>query len=224
MALPTPGSGKSWTLTRSGSPAGCHSRPPLAVLADQLLLLRIHRDDRLPGGDVASAGRVDVAELGVAIGMLLAFESLGGGLQAVAQMMEHLPDDVIARGQPPLLQGLGQLAGTLAGPSQGGHRIAAGLGGDQLLQGLEQLRRGVTELLAAAPGTADSVGVRTRGIQLLQRPLDRDTRKAGGPADAADPAVAEGSGLGGSKEATLPLVEAGEERDEFAFQIPDRCP
>src|SRR6266508_2899331 len=32
MALPRVGSGKSWTLTRSGSPEGCHSRPPLAKL------------------------------------------------------------------------------------------------------------------------------------------------------------------------------------------------
>ena len=29
MALPSPGSMKSWTLTGSGWPLGCHSRPPL---------------------------------------------------------------------------------------------------------------------------------------------------------------------------------------------------
>src|SRR5207247_10973684 len=32
MALPSAGSGKSWTLTGSGCPLGCHSRPPFLKL------------------------------------------------------------------------------------------------------------------------------------------------------------------------------------------------
>jgi hypothetical protein len=125
----------------NGDPLRLAGRLPLSaagdVLADQFLFLRIHRDNRIPRGDVASAGHVEVAELGVVVGVLLAFKRLGGGLEPIAEMVEHPPDDVIARSQPPFLQCLGQTASALAGSPQWGHRIAASLGGDQLLQGLE---------------------------------------------------------------------------------------
>ncbi len=73
--------------------------------------------------------------------------------------------------------------------------------------------------LRPPPGATNPAGVRHRRVQLLQSPLDRDAGEAAGPADAADPAEAERSGLGGGEEATLPLVEAGEECDELTFQL-----
>jgi hypothetical protein len=59
---------------------------PAAVLvrADQLLLLRVHADHRVPGRLVVLGLLVEVAELCVPVGVLLALEGLGVGLQAEA--------------------------------------------------------------------------------------------------------------------------------------------
>jgi hypothetical protein len=65
--LPTLGSGKSWTF-------GLAHRLPLPTTvseaADQLLLIGVHADHRLPGGQVDLHLLVEVAELGVPVGVL----------------------------------------------------------------------------------------------------------------------------------------------------------
>src|SRR5512135_3182125 len=190
----------------------------VGISPDQLLLLGIDRDDRLSLGEIPAADRVDVAELGIAVGVLLALQGLGPRLQAVAEVMEQLADDAMADGEAPLGQGLGQLARTLAGLPQRGHRVAAGLGSDQSLQGTEDRRRLLADLLATTPGAPDTTcGVRWT-IEFLQRILDRGVGESGGPADTPDAAVAQGAGLGGGEEPSLPLVEARQDRGELLFQ------
>ena len=59
--------------------------PAVLEVPDELLLLGVDRDHRLTGADRRRSGRVDIAELGVAIGMRGALLGLAVGLQAVAQ-------------------------------------------------------------------------------------------------------------------------------------------
>jgi hypothetical protein len=67
-------------------------RLPLAAgileRADQFLLLRVDGDDRLALPQERRRGRVDVLELGVAIGMLLPFAGFPQGLEPVAERMQ----------------------------------------------------------------------------------------------------------------------------------------
>src|SRR5512142_2134659 len=190
----------------------------VGVLPDQFLLLGVYRDDRLFLGEIPPADRVDVTELAIAVGVLLALQGLGHRLEAVAQVVEQLTDDAMADGEALPVQGLGQLAGTLAGPPQRGHRVAAGLGSDQGLQGIEDRRGLLANLLATAPRAADTTPGVGWGGEFLQRLLDRGVRESGGPADTPDAAVAQAAGLSGGEEPSLPLVEARQNRGELLFQ------
>ena len=65
IALPTSGSGKSFTSTWTGAPVGWYSRPLLARFPTDLLL-RVDGNDRLARLEVQLGLGVDVAELGIA--------------------------------------------------------------------------------------------------------------------------------------------------------------
>ena len=121
--------------------------PALAgVLADQFLLLRIDADHRLARGEGSGDPVVDVAELGVAIRVLLALDGLGVGLQAVLQRAGQQPPDAVVGDPVPLAsQFPGQVAGRLGGPPQPGHRIAPGLRLDQRVQRIQQRWIGLRE-------------------------------------------------------------------------------
>ena len=98
--MPSSSSMKSWTRTSSGWPLGCHSRPPFLKVADQFLLLGVHRDHRLAALLEAIDHRVDVLELGIAIRMRSAFLGLAIALQAVPALLEHRPDRPAPTGCP----------------------------------------------------------------------------------------------------------------------------
>ncbi len=97
-------------------------RPAVLVVADELLLLAVDGDHRLVRRQALRSAVVDVAELGVAVGMLGTVGDLGVGLQAVAEVVEQLPDKV----RPHLVAEAGQLrrqrARRLGGPAQRRHR------------------------------------------------------------------------------------------------------
>jgi hypothetical protein len=86
--------------------------------ADQLLLLGSHAHHRLPGGQMRPSLLVEVAELGVTVGMLGALQGLGRALQPVALLLEQPADGVVADRMPGRGERLGQLPGGLAGPPQ----------------------------------------------------------------------------------------------------------
>jgi hypothetical protein len=64
--------------------------------ADQLLLLGVHAHHRLPSGQVDLRLLVEVAELGITVGMLGALQGLGRTLQPVALLLEQPTDGVVA--------------------------------------------------------------------------------------------------------------------------------
>ena len=131
--------------------------PPLpsTVLerADQLLLLRIDRHDRLTPALELLAALVDVRKLGVAVRVRAAFTRLAVGLQAVVQRPQQPVDR--ARADPITLRAefVRQLAHALAGPAQRRPGVAPGHRLHQRLQRRQQRRVLLRESLAppAAP-------------------------------------------------------------------------
>ena len=114
--------------------------PSVFEVADQLLLLRVDRDDRLaPVLKVAHTGG-DVLKLGVAIRVLGAFARLACSLQAVTGRVEQLTDQLRTDLVPLGLQLGGEAPHTLAGPAQRRLGIAAGRRLHQGLQVPEQRR------------------------------------------------------------------------------------
>ena len=81
-------------------PRGLTPRPPLAFrvleVADQFLLLRVDRDDRLPGGLDPPDLLIDVPQLGVAVRMGRPVAGLAIGLQTVARRHQQLGDQLAA--------------------------------------------------------------------------------------------------------------------------------
>src|SRR5262249_31369926 len=157
--------------------------------ADQLLLLGVHRDDRLAGLQGGPDLAVDVLELGVAVRVALALDRLAVGLEAVPRLMEQLGDDAMAGGVPHPPELLGQLADALARPPQGRLWVAPGHRVDQPLQIGAECRVGFYGPLAAASWPPDAAGAQVvGGLQLVHPRGDgapRDPRGAGDPGDAS---------------------------------------
>jgi hypothetical protein len=207
-------------------PFGLARRLPLGAtvgeLANQLLLLGVHADHRLPSRQMDLGLLVQVAELGVPVRMLGALQGLDRSLQPVALLLEQPPDGVVADRMPGRGQCLGQLPGGLAGPPQRALRVAAGIGLHQPVQRSEQARIGVapplgTLVLADAP---PRVG---RLVQLGRATADRRPRRLGQPRDPADPAIAQCPGRRAKQQPTLPLGQVrrdqGEGRRQHLIQI-----
>ena len=93
---------------------------PSAVLevADQFLLLGVHRDDWLAPPLIRLDPSVDVLELGVAVGMAAAFPGLAVGLEAVTELAQQGADRPGTDRVTLAVQLDGQLGGTLASPAQ----------------------------------------------------------------------------------------------------------
>src|SRR5512147_693086 len=128
--------------------------PPLpsTVLerADQLLLLRIDRHDRLTPALELLAALVNMSKLSVTVWMRTAFTRLTVGLQAVVQRSQQPVD--CARTDPITLLAelVRQLAHALAGPAQRRLGVAPGHRLHQRLQRRRQRRNLLRESLAPA--------------------------------------------------------------------------
>src|SRR5215831_18114738 len=98
---------------------------PVLELADQLLLLAVHRDHRQASIAELAGLLVEVVELGVAVGMLSALHGLDVGLEAVALFLQHDADRASADRVTAAGEGQRERAGALAGPAQWRFGIAA---------------------------------------------------------------------------------------------------
>ena len=172
-----------------------------------------------PRGEVSAADLVDVAELGVAVGVLLPLQGLGVGLQAVAEVVEQLADDAVADGEPLLARASASwrvLLQVHRSGDIGSPRVSGAINSSRASRIAGLLSRTFLRPSAEAP---DVTGGRGRSVELLQRPLDRRMGDARGPAHATDAAVAERAGLGGGEEPPLPLIEVRQDRGELALQF-----
>jgi hypothetical protein len=165
---------------------------------------------------------VEVAELGVSVGMVDALQGLDRALQPVALLAQQPADGVVADRMPGRGQRLGQLPGGLAGPPQWAVGVAAGAWLHQPIQRPKQTRIGVapplgTLVLADAP---PRVG---RLVQLGRAPAHRRPGRLGQPRDPADPAIAQRPGRRAEQQPTLPLGQVrrdqGEGRRQHLIQI-----
>src|SRR3954463_11680832 len=122
-------SAPSTPLPRSGfvqsAALGAQLTAAVLEVSDELFLLRVDRDRRLAGGLPGLHPRVDVFELGVAVGVACALAGLAVGLQAEAEPAQQSTDQRLAGGEAALGQRASEVALALADPQQGGLGIAA---------------------------------------------------------------------------------------------------
>ena len=114
---------------------------------------------------------MNVPELGVPVGMLVALQGLGVGLQAVAGLVQQPLHQRRRRPMALPTQLVGQRAQRLAGPAQRRHRITPRLRLDQRIQRLDQARvqfLGPFAAPARGAGAAHLQGLRV--IQLVPAP------------------------------------------------------
>ena len=172
---------------------------PATVLVppDQLLLLGVHADHRAARGHVLLRLRVEVAELGVPVRVLLALDRLGVALQAVPQLTGQQGGH--GRGRhlmSPPGQRLGQVPGRLGRPFQRRHRIAPGLRLHQRLQCLKQTRIGLDQRPASRPRPADPAVLRLGRLDFPPATGHRVRVRPGRLGDPLGPASAQGHSLG----------------------------
>ena len=84
-----------------GIALGAPGPPTVVEVADQLLSLRVDRNDRLATAVMSTDLLVQVTELCVAIGVLTALHALAVGLQAVVEVLGHHVGHRAARGRVP---------------------------------------------------------------------------------------------------------------------------
>src|SRR5205807_3720186 len=120
-------------------------------IPDQFFFLGVDRDYRRLFGQRRSHLGVDVAELRIPVGVVVALLGLAVGLQAVARRIEQFGHQGAAHLVALRLQRLRQPAYALAGPPQRRFRIPAGRWFDQRLEIREQGRVLANRRLAPRP-------------------------------------------------------------------------
>src|ERR1700737_4097789 len=128
----------------------------VAVVSYQFLLFCVHRNDRQPLLQELLGLGMDILKLSIAVGMLFALQGLDVTLQTIPHLMEKLGHLSVADTIPLPLQLLGQMACTLAGPSQERFRVTSSHRLHQLLQCLEQIGMMKQEWLTASSCSPNS--------------------------------------------------------------------
>ncbi len=184
--------------------------PRVLELSDQLLLLGVDADRGLTGGERLPDAVVDVAKLGVTIGMLLALERLASRLQAKAELaFEQASDEVLAGLVALGTELLSEVAHALGGPQQHPLRIAPDVIPDQRPQSVQQLRiavlgRGASSTLTPNPVRSE----RLRLVKLHKTLANRVLRQPTRPRRRRDSAIPKRASLRGSKAPPLPLIQS----------------
>src|SRR6516165_4086127 len=188
--------------------------PPLAafieITANEFFLLGVHRDHGIAPPQEAPNLTVEVLKLPVAIGMVGAFlQRLEIGLQAVTHLGQQPAYSIGTDPMAFLGQGLRQLAGALARPQQGRHRIPARAGLYQLLQSLKNLRILGNNPPPPAATLPHLLPRRSRlgMLKLFQRPVNRAARHSRGLCYRRYTTVSQRPRLQSSSQAKLPLIE-----------------
>ena len=194
---------------------------PAVVLevSDQFLLLRVDGDHRLACRQRLLHLSIDIAELGVPVGMAGAFRGLAIALQAEPALPENRAHQRMADRVALGLKRCREPAQALARPAQRRLRIAPRRRLDQRLQIRNQ--RGILGNRrlappAQAPNTPHQQILADR--QLLQATADRTRRHTGRRRHRSNPAIPRRNRLRGRNQAPPTFVE--ERRDRFK-PLPD---
>ncbi len=154
---------------------------------------------------------IDVAELGVAVGMLSAFDGPGVGLQAEAFLPQQVPDRVSAHLVSPTGELDREIPGRLRRPAQRRHRIPARIRLDKCQQRGSQTRIHVCGLLPPAAGPTDPPQRFLTGLQLVHALTHRCLTDLSRTRDRPDPAMSQDPGLGPHQQPPLPLLQLREQ-------------
>ena len=143
-------------------------RAAVLIVADQLLLLRIDRNDRLPGRLALDHMSVDVLELSIAIRMFRTLVGLAIGLPTEAKRRQQPPHaggaDLVAH----LAQRGGELVVALRNPEQRTHRIAERRKFHDAPQILDQRRVPARQRAATAARLTNAARRKRPAIELLK--------------------------------------------------------
>ncbi len=188
-------------------------RPPFspAVLevADEFLLLGVHRDDRIARPQIRLGRGSDVGELGIAIRVVRSFARLAVGLQAIAQRLQQLGHFLMAHAMALRVEFAGQAPHALAGPAQRRLGVPARDRLDQPLQVGAQRRILGFQRLAPTAGPTDPAWLGPGDLppQLADSQRDRFARQARGARHRRDAAPAQGERFGGCHHPSCPFIE-----------------
>ena len=150
-------------------------------------------------------------------GMLSPLARLAIGLKAVAQVLQHLADGLMAHSVTLARQLGGQRAHALAGPAQWGHRMASRCRLHQFLQRRAQSRIAVRRPRPTRTLASHAVFRRyrhefSRVTQLLHSRRDRRTCQADRSSDGADTAIPKRTSLCRRPQSAHLLVHHSTER------------
>ena len=205
-------------VDRLGLPGRAPFPAAVLVVADELFLLGVHADHRLPALLVRTDLGVEVGELGVPVRVPAALDLFGVCCQAepvgAQQLADGLPGDPV----PGRGQFRGQVAHRQRGPGQCRARIPPAGRLDQREQRRQQPQIGLLGSLASA---ADPSGPAHRGrpaVQLVHPVLDPGPGRSRGPRDRGDPAMAQRPRLTGQHQPGRPLVQMREHHLELRLQ------
>ena len=185
-------------------------------------LLGVDADDRLTVGLMVLDLLVEIAELGIPIGVLGAFEGLDVGLQAEPFPLQQ---SAHRRGRDRMaLPGelVGQVPQRLGRPPQRRHRIAALVRLHQRQQGWDQVGILPCGGLAAPTWPADATGREGRlaGLQLEHALADGRLADPGDLRDRAHATMAQQPRLDRQRQALLALVQVRQQHLEPGGELP----
>lgn len=150
---------------------------------------------------------VDIAELGVAIRVLVALDLLDRRLQTVTGVMQQPPDQPLAGCMPLPGQCCRELPCGLDRPPQWRLRITPHVRVDQSLQRHRQLRVHRLGPPATGAGTAYPTGIGGTAVEFVHPAGYRRTRRPSRMSHHGDPAAPRLSGFDRHPQPALPLVE-----------------
>ena len=146
---------KSCMRTSSGSPVGRSSLPPLRNGPTSSFFFVSTLITGSPRESCSWTALVDVAELGVAVGVARALERLAVGLQAVAHLLEQLGHGLVADRVAQAAELVGEVADAPGRPAQRGLGVAPGAGLDERLEVGAQRRVALLDGWPSGPRPAD---------------------------------------------------------------------
>ena len=148
------------------------------VITDQFLLLRVHGNNGVARPQSVFDGAVDMPELRVSIGMIVALLGLAVASKAVATFTQELSDFGVTDRMASDCQFRRQRTGALAGPAQGRLRIAARRGFDHTIQSGRHARIVERQRMPFATLMPNPARSQRRCLQFLNALAQRDMRDA----------------------------------------------
>src|SRR5271166_4799328 len=116
-------------------------------------------------------------------------------------------------------QQAGQLAGTLTGPPERGHRIAPSIRVNQSFQRLDQLGVVLDQSLPSGSGVPYSLNRERWFSKALDSSIDGRTRESGNTGDAGNTSSSQLLCIDGSDKVLLPLIQVRKQQAVFLLEF-----